>query len=79
MKTSINIYKSVLGEESILYILIGGLNSQDPKSFMDKQVARITQGNPYAEFIDKHLDNPYIRIVITNINTLNFYESECDL
>lgn len=74
MEATISIFEKVLNKDSKMYILIGGLNHPNPNAFMDACVAKIVQNNTYSEFIDKHLDNPYIRVIITNINTLSLDE-----
>ena len=70
----ISIFKQDLNGGGTLYILIGGLGNNNPIEFMDRQVSQIVKNNPYSEFVDKHLDNPYIRVIITDINKLNFDE-----
>lgn len=71
----ISIFTQDLNGGGTLYILIGGLNSNNPVEFMDKQVSQIVKGMPYSEFVDKHMDNPYIRVIIMDINKLTFDES----
>ena len=74
MEQNISIYRKKLEKDSELIILIGGINADDPKKIINKKISEIVQNNPYSEFIDSHLDNPYIRVIISNINKLNFDE-----
>ncbi len=51
-------------------ILVGGLNLSNPKSYMDNVVHEFVQGRMYNEYIDANLDNPWLRIIIEDINDL---------
>lgn len=51
-------------------ILIGGLTSVNPKNFMDEVVYEYVYGRMYNEYIDANLDNPWLRIIIEDINDL---------
>jgi hypothetical protein len=51
-------------------ILRGGLNMPNPKAFMDDAVAKYVKHKSYNEFVEVHLDNPWVRVVITGINEL---------
>ena len=70
----ISVFEQKLDGGGTLCILIGGLNSNNPIEFMDKQVSQKVNGQPYSEFVDKHMDNPYIRVIIMNIDKLTFNE-----
>jgi hypothetical protein len=71
---TVQIFEKELEKNSKIAIFIGGLNSDNPKGILDKAVAKYVNEGSYAEFIDSHLDNPWIRVVITNINELTFRE-----
>lgn len=51
-------------------ILLGGLHSGIPQSFMDGVVAKYVSGRMYNEYVDANLDNPWLRIIIEDINDL---------
>lgn len=59
-----------------LAIIRGGLGQ--PKAFMDDVVYRYVQskhnGGSYNDFIEVTLDNPYVRVIITGINELDYQE-----
>ena len=58
-------------------ILFGGMNSPNPKQFMDAAVHDYLQrhGNPlHNQFVEIHMDNPWLRIVITGINALPYHD-----
>lgn len=67
-------YTQLLDGGAELHILIGGLNTSNPTAVMDRFVEEIVKGKPYSEFVDKRRDNPYIRVIITDINKLKFNE-----
>ena len=56
---------------SRMVVLIGGFGQSNPKSFMDRIVLEcVSDGEPYNEYIESTLDNPWIRILFSNINNL---------
>ena len=67
-------YTKPLDGGAELHILIAGFNTSTPTAVMDKFVEEIVKGKPYSEFVDKHMDNPYIRVIITDINKFDFNE-----
>lgn len=40
----------------------------DPKYILDSAVSQYVKNHPYHELIDSHLDNPWMRVVISDIN-----------
>lgn len=42
----------------------------DPKVALDNAVRKITEGIGYFELIDAHLDNPWTRVIMTDINDM---------
>lgn len=60
-----------------MVVLFGGMNSQNPKAYMDMAVHDylVKHGNPmYNEFVEIHLDNPWLRVIIVGINDLPYKE-----
>lgn len=56
-----------------LAILRGGFTSPNPKAYMDLVVADYVQHHIFNEFLEEHLDTPWVRVIITGINNLNYY------
>lgn len=53
-------------------ILLGGLNSDNPKEHMDSAVSKYVEHEPHNQFVEIHLDNPWTRVVIRGINNIEF-------
>ena len=58
------------GKSVYVTVLVGGLNSNDPQSFMDLVVSDFVHGRMYNEYVDANLDNPWLRIIIEDVNDL---------
>ena len=62
-------------------VLFGGMNAQNPKAYMDNAVIDYLQkhGNPlYNQFVEIHMDNPWLRIIVIGINELPYHEETID-
>ena len=71
MKNNVNI-KVV---DNHIVIIKGGFESDNPTEYMDNVVKDILKslGNPkYNEFIENYLDNPWVRILIFDFNSIEF-------
>ena len=55
-----------------LAVLRGGLYSDNPVAYMDEAVSRYVKGKLHNQFIEHHLDNPWVRVIITGINELGY-------
>lgn len=55
-----------------IVVLRGGLGEK--KEYMDSAVSDVVQNNPYNEFTEIHLDNPWVRVIIFGINGLDYQE-----
>ncbi len=78
--TEIQIFEQKLdGGEGTISILCGGFNANNPKLFMDEVVSQYVKGEMYNEFIEIFLDNPYVRVIITGINEINFEKYKKDI
>lgn len=42
----------------------------DPKKYLDHAVTIYVEKNGYHELIDAHLDNPWIRVLLSDINSM---------
>ena len=45
--------------------------SSDPKTILDKAIKIYTQNNNYHEFIDSNLDNPWTRVIMSDVNGMH--------
>lgn len=64
------------GKKLYLAILIGGLTSDNPTQYMNDKVSEYIKGELYNEYIDVNLDNPWVRVIITDINNLTEQDFE---
>lgn len=72
------------GEQALgrMVILFGGMNSNNPKAYMDNAVTDYLQkhGNPlHNQFVEIHMDNPWLRVILIGINNLPFHDMTIDL
>lgn len=44
--------------------------SADPKVVLDEAIRIYTQKNGYHEFIDANLDNPWTRVIMSDVNNM---------
>lgn len=68
----VEIKEYVLEGNVKIAILIGGLNSNNPKQYMDDAVSEYVERCGYNEFIEEHLDNPWVRVIIRDFNSIKF-------
>lgn len=66
-------YDLPTGEKGKLAVFIysGGA---DPQKVLDFAVSEYVEKNGYYELIDAHLDNPWMRVVLSNINSMKQVE-----
>lgn len=62
----------VLGNGAYVVILQGGFQSSNPQQYMDNVVSELVGKDSYNEFIEKFLDNPWVRIIIFDFNNIVF-------
>ena len=55
---------------SFVCIMRGGLMQDDPSVYMDSAVSVFVNQELHNEFIEKFLDNPWIRIIIFGFNDI---------
>lgn len=59
-----------LDNGSFVCILMGGLKQDDPTEYMDNVVSLFVDNESHNEFIEKFLDNPWVRIIIFGFNDI---------
>ena len=64
------------GQPGRIAILRGGLGLDNPVSYMDEAVRTYVGGSLYNEFVEIFLDNPCVRVIVFNINELNYVPFE---
>lgn len=55
-----------------LAIIRGGLRSDNPISYMEAAVHKYVKNNPYQEFTEIYLDNPWVRLILVDITEFNY-------
>jgi hypothetical protein len=61
-----------------IVVLVGGVQEKNPKGFMDKVVSDYVERNPHNQFIVIQLDNPWTRIVTSNLQSFPFRDLKKD-
>ena len=56
------------GKGKIAVLMYNG--GADPKKVLDLAVREYVQNNGYHELIDAHLDNPWMRVLLSDINNM---------
>ncbi len=57
-------------------VLRGGFMQEFPKQYMDDAVRAYTEDSLYNQFVESHLDMPWVRVVIRGINELDYHPLE---
>jgi hypothetical protein len=53
-------------------ILRGGLGTDNPTGFMNDEVSKYVGQSGFNQFVEIHLDNPWVRVIISGINDLDY-------
>jgi hypothetical protein len=53
-------------------VLRGGLKSDNPTALMNSAVSKYVGDKGYNEFVEIHLDNPWVRVIVGGINELEY-------
>lgn len=53
-------------------ILRGGLNTDNPTALMNSAVSDYVGTTGFNEFVEIYLDNPWVRVIVSGINDLDF-------
>jgi hypothetical protein len=56
--------------------LRGGLNTDNPMGIMKEAVSEYVNTKGYNEFIEIHMDNPWVRVIVSGINKVNYERFE---
>jgi hypothetical protein len=57
-------------------IIRGGLNTDNPTGLLNAAVSEYVETTGYNEFVEIFLDNPWIRVVMSGINEIDFKKFE---
>jgi len=72
----IEIFEKTLtkGEEAVgkVAVLRGGLGTDNPTAIMNSAVSEYVNTKDYNEFIEIYLDNPWVRVIVSGINELEY-------
>jgi len=55
-----------------LAVLRGGLSTENPTELMNSAVSKYVGLKGYNEFVEIYLDNPWVRVIISGINKLDY-------
>lgn len=72
MFDDVQIFEIDLGGRGTMAILRGGFGNPNPQAYMDSVVSDYVHDHIFNEFIEEHLDTPWVRVVITGINELDY-------
>lgn len=65
-------WTSINGRPNKMAILWGAMSKDNPTAYMNSAVSEYVQSTGYNEFVEIHMDNPWIRVIVKNINDLPF-------
>ncbi len=57
-------------------IIRGGVNTNNPTELLNAAVSEYVGNTGYNEFVEIFLDNPWIRVITSGINEINFEKFE---
>lgn len=60
------------GKNFKMAVLRGGFTQEYPKEYMDNVVYEYTKNYLHNQFVESHLDMPWVRIILTGINDLDY-------
>ena len=70
MSDKVKIFEQQLSEKCKLTIMVGGLNSNNPKKVLDEAIVKYVGDTPHNQWVDIKLNNPWTRIITSNIQDL---------
>lgn len=60
------------GQHFKVAVLRGGFTQEYPKEYMDNVVSEYTSHCLHNQFVESHLDMPWVRVILTGINELDY-------
>lgn len=70
--TDVKIKLQTLDGNSHMVIMQGGFEKENPTEYMNDVVSCLVEHELHNEFIEKFLDNPWIRVVFFEFNDIQF-------
>ena len=64
--------KTKKGQHFKVAILHGGFTQEYPQEYMDNVVSEYTKDYLHNQFVESHLDMPWVRVILTGINELDY-------
>ena len=68
--TDVKIKLQILDGNSHMVIMQGGFEKENPTEYMNEVVSCLVEHELHNEFIEKFLDNPWIRVVFFEFNDI---------
>jgi hypothetical protein len=69
----VRIYEQILGpDKAKMAIFVANSNTPNPTLLLERAVSKYVGTKSFNQFRDVHSDNPWVRIVITGINNLDY-------
>ncbi|MBO4654848.1 MAG: hypothetical protein J5644_04825 [Bacteroidales bacterium] len=60
------------GQSYKISIMTGGFSSPNPGAYMDEFVRHYTKHSLHNQFLESHLDMPWVRVVVSGINEIPY-------
>ena len=67
-----------LTDERDVFILIGGLKEDNPEAYLTAASSYLMEDDDYSDYIEEYRDNPWVRVLITNLDNFTKREDEDD-
>jgi len=68
----IEIFEQEIKNGCKVAILRGGLNTDNPTAILNDAVSTYVGEEGYNEFVEIFLDNPWVRVIVSEINELDY-------
>lgn len=69
---NVKIFEQRLSEKCKFAIIVGGVHSDNPKEVVDIAVSNYVGKTPHNQWVDIKLNDPWTRVVTSNIQDLPF-------
>jgi hypothetical protein len=70
-------YKTKKGKGRIAVFLYGG--KKDPRQVLDNAIYQYVGNNGYHELVDSNMDNPWMRVILSDINNIEQKQFDGDI